>query len=91
MDKFFLIGYVSLPDQENKEKVGAYLLYFTQPVLRGGAGSIPCCAPGKNFSAVVSSDRFRSLDLKVGCQYEGFCTRVKGGVYIVVDSLHLCK
>lgn len=91
MDKFNLIGYAALTDPENKERISAYLLYFTQPILRGGSGSSPCCYPGKSFSAVINADRFHALDLKVGGQYEGFCTRVKGGVYIVIDSLRLCK
>lgn len=89
MDKFTLIGYVGMSDQDGK--VNAYLLYFTQPVFRNGAGSAPCYIPDRSFSAVVDRQKFENLQLKVGCQYEGFCTRVKGGMYIVVDSLHLCK
>lgn len=91
MEKFNLIGYVCLTDQEKPGVVSAYLLYFTQPILRNGSGSAPVSYPGRSFSAVINADRFRQLDLKVGCQYEGYATRVKGGQYIVVDSLHLCK
>ena len=90
MDKFTLIGYVGMVDQSSGATT-AYLLYFTQPVFRNGAGSVICTIPGRSFSAVIDKDKFDKLQLKVGCQYEGFCTRVKGGMYIVVDSLHLCK
>lgn len=91
MDKFTLIGYVELTDQEDKEKITGYCLYFTQPIYSRGSGCAPLCYPGKSFSAIVKPDRFASLDLKVGCQYLAYCTRVKGGAYLVIDSLQLCK
>ena len=46
MDKFTLIGYVGMTDQDGK--INAYLLYFTQPVFRNGAGSVICTIPGQS-------------------------------------------
>lgn len=90
MDKFTYLGHIQFANKDDSSKV-SHLVYFMQPILRNGFGDQFVCIPGKSYSGILDESVYKSLNLVPGHKYEGSCLRMKGGCYIVFDTLHEVK